>query len=81
MADIQLWREDGPSDNPTWTELPIDANTKTLDELGLRDGDVVVVQEHTRRLDSNQLSAPHFFRQQLNAAAASREPNSTDGCS
>ena len=42
-SDIQVWREDGPNCDPTWTELQLDWSAKQWQDLGVAHGDVLVV--------------------------------------
>ena len=63
-SEMQVWRETGPNNQPVWEELDIDWRVRKWGDLGVRHGDVLVVQEHSRLLRgelSIAMTAPQFF--------------------
>lgn len=49
-TDLLVWREDGPDQRPTWTQLHLDESSRFLSACGIAHGDVLLVQEHPDRI-------------------------------
>ena len=67
-TDVQVWREEGPDQEPRWMDLQLKWEVKSWKELGIQHGDVLVVQEHPSRLgddhpDEYPRTAPEWFKQ------------------
>ena len=54
-ADVEVWFEGGPNHAPKLTPLKLDFRNKPVTEIGLAFGDVLVVQEHSSRLNAREV--------------------------
>ena len=52
-SELQVWREGGPNIQPTFSPTELDWTVPTWSELGLKHGELLVVQEHPDRLPSD----------------------------